>query len=95
MVSIAKAKNQLTAIIHQAEAGQPITLSRRGKPVAVILSMTEYEQLRNTKALEPDGWIRLLAVRQELAKADAFTDWSDADIRYWREALPGRAVAIE
>lgn len=95
MVSIAEAKNQLTAIIHQAETGQPITLSRRGKPVAVILSIAEYERLRISKSLEPDGWSRLLAVREELAKADAFADWSDEEIRHWREASPGRAVVME
>lgn len=95
MVSIAEAKNQLTAMIHQAETGQPIILSRRGKPVAVILSIAEYEGLKNAKALEPDGWLRLLAIRQQLAENQALVDWSDQDIRHWRDAAPGRPVVIE
>lgn len=95
MFSIAEAKNQLTAIIHQAETGQPITISRRGKPVAVILSIAEYERLTQAKQLEPDIWSRLLTVRQELAEAGAFADWSDEEICGWRDASPGRTVAIE
>lgn len=95
MLSIAEAKNQLTAIIHQAETGQPITISRRGKPVAVILSIAEYERLTHAKRLEADVWSRLLTIRQELAEADAFADWSDEEIRHWRDASPGRMVALE
>jgi prevent-host-death family protein len=95
MVSIAEARNQLTAIIHRVEAGQPTTISRRGKPVAVLLSMADYERLLNAQSPEPDGWNRLLAIRQELAEADAFADWSDEVVRQWRDRSPGRPVAVE
>lgn len=46
MISIADAKNQLPALIHQAEAGEPVTITRRGKPVAVVVSFEEYERVR-------------------------------------------------
>lgn len=95
MVSIAEARNQLTAIIHQVEAGQPTTISRRGKPVAVVLSMVDYERLLNAKSSQQDGWNCLLTIRQKLAEADAFADWNDEDIRQWRDASPGRPVAVE
>jgi prevent-host-death family protein len=37
--SIAEARNHLPAIVHDAERGKPIHLTRRGKPVAVLLSI--------------------------------------------------------
>jgi prevent-host-death family protein len=40
--SIAEAKDQLPRIVHEVEAGEPVELTRRGKPVAVVMSMYEY-----------------------------------------------------
>lgn len=51
--SIAEAKNHLPAVIHEAEAGEPIEITRHGKPVAVLLSMSEYLRLRGAR---PDLW---------------------------------------
>ncbi len=92
MISIAEARNQLPALIHQAETGQPVTISRRGKPVAVVLSVAEYERLKTGMQPKPDGWTQLLEIRQQLAEADAFADWSDEEIRTWRDPSPGRTV---
>ena len=94
MISIAQARNQFTTIIHHIEGGQPITISRRGKPVAVMLSMGDYERLLNAQSPDLDGWNRLLAIRQELAEADAWADWSDEEIRQWRDQSPGRPVPV-
>lgn len=44
--SIAEARNNLARLVHVAEDGEPVRLTRRGKPVAVILSVAEYERLR-------------------------------------------------
>lgn len=44
--SIAEARASLPAIIAQAEAGQEIELTRRGKPVAVFVSSRELARLR-------------------------------------------------
>ena len=38
MISIADARNRLPALVHQAEAGEAVTITRRGKPVAVVIS---------------------------------------------------------
>jgi prevent-host-death family protein len=43
--SIAEAKNRLPTIVHSVENGPSVELTRRGKPVAVILSIQEYERL--------------------------------------------------
>lgn len=43
--TIAEAKNNLSRLIHQLETAEPIHLTRYGKPVAVMMSETQYRQL--------------------------------------------------
>lgn len=47
--SISEAKNRLPAIIHGIESGPPAELTRHGKPVAVLLSIAEYNALKKPK----------------------------------------------
>ena len=51
--SIAEARDNLAALVHSAEQTNGIELTRRGKPVAVILSLAEYQRLQNDR---PDFW---------------------------------------
>ena len=44
--SIAEARNQLPALVHSAESGQSIALTRRGKTVAVLLSIEEFQRMQ-------------------------------------------------
>ena len=44
--SIAEARARLPAIVDQAEAGQEIEVTRRGKPVAAVVSVRELARLR-------------------------------------------------
>jgi prevent-host-death family protein len=48
-IAIAKAKDQLTRLIHEAEKGSGVELTRHGHPVAVLLSVREYERARGGK----------------------------------------------
>lgn len=43
--SIAEAKNRLPRIVHYVEKGRHVELTRRGKPVAMLLSIQEYKRL--------------------------------------------------
>jgi prevent-host-death family protein len=43
--SIAEARNQFAAIVHDLKTTPSIQLTRRGKLVAVLLSIEEYERL--------------------------------------------------
>lgn len=43
--TIAEARHNLAAIVHELERRSPIELTRRGEPVAVMLSFQEYQQL--------------------------------------------------
>jgi prevent-host-death family protein len=44
--SIAEARHNLAALVHELEQGSSIQLTRRGHPVAVLLSIHEYERLQ-------------------------------------------------
>jgi len=47
--SIAEAKDKLTSLVHEAEEGTTVELLRRGKPVAVVISLSGYERLKRGK----------------------------------------------
>ena len=47
--SIAEARSRLPEIVDQAEAGVDIELTRRGQPVAVLVSHREFERLRGKR----------------------------------------------
>ncbi len=51
--SIAEAKGHLSRLVHQAEEGPPVELTRRGRPVAVVLSIRDYERLNVPRM---DSW---------------------------------------
>lgn len=51
--SIAQARDRLPALIHEAEDGAPVELTRRGKPVAVLVSLDEYHRLASGRV---DFW---------------------------------------
>ena len=86
-ISIAEAKNRLPSIIHSVEKGPSIKLTRRGKPVAVLLSIKEYKQLsKKTTGL----WDALLKFRESIKEAG--TDITDAEFEGIRDVDPGRKV---
>jgi len=43
--SIAEARNHFAAIVHDLKTHRLVQLTRRGKPVAVLLAIEEYERL--------------------------------------------------
>ena len=43
--SIARARDRLPSIVHEVERGQPVELTRRGKPVAVVMSVHDYRRM--------------------------------------------------
>ncbi|SRR5690606_35696297 len=58
--SIAEARANLSTIVDQVEAGQEIELTRRGKPVAVVLSLRELERLRGERTSFGEAYGRFL-----------------------------------
>ena len=58
--SIAEARSHLPSIVDQAEAGQEIELTRRGKPVAVLVSLRQFERMRGAKTGFGEAYRRFL-----------------------------------
>lgn len=87
--SIAEAKNRLPSIIHSVEKGPYVKLTRRGKPVAVLLSIKEYERLsQKTTGL----WDSLLKFRESIKEIN--TDITDVEFEGIRDDDPGRKVEL-
>ena len=60
---IAEAKNKLPAIIHYVEEGPSVELTRRGKSVAVLMSIQEYKRLAAT---QKGFWKAVSTLRQKI-----------------------------
>ncbi len=84
--SIAQAKDQLARLVHQAEAGKPVELTRRGKPVAVVVSVADYSQMRGDV---PSLWERLSDFRETEDIEDLEHVFDDV-----RDTGPGRDVEV-
>jgi prevent-host-death family protein len=86
--SISEARQDLAAIIHEAETAGPIQFTRRGRSVAVLLSQADYEQLTSR---QKDFWEAYEAFR-------ALPDFVDVDVDpevfTVRDASPGRDVSF-
>jgi prevent-host-death family protein len=81
-VPIAEAHNRLSALLKKVQKG-PIMLTRRGKPVGVILSPEEYDRLRQFEALS-----HVLQLSRSLRESGV----SAADLyRTSRDELEGRS----
>lgn len=46
--SIAEARDRLAKVVHEVERGSPVELTRRGKPVAVLLGIHDYQRLQRS-----------------------------------------------
>jgi len=58
--SIAEARSRLPRIVDEAEAGVEVELTRRGQPVAVLVSHREFERLRGKHSHFSDAYRRFL-----------------------------------
>jgi prevent-host-death family protein len=85
--SIAEAKTQLTRLIYQAERGEAVHITRRGKPVAVLLSEDEYARLRQSPE-QRDFWDLITEMRADPAFEPV--DWTDEKVDAWRDRQPAR-----
>lgn len=47
--SITQARDKFAAVVHEAEQSSAVELTRRGKPIAVIISIDEYRRLKGGK----------------------------------------------
>jgi len=85
--SIAEARNQFAAIVHDLRANPLIRLTRRGKPVAVLLAIEEYERL---SAGRTGFWETYEAFREGIDLAQL--DLEPAIFEGLRDRSPGREM---
>ena len=68
--SISQARNSLPSLVHEVEAGASVELTRRGRPVAVLLSISDYGRLTGKR---PDLWSAIQRFREK-------TDLEELDV---------------
>jgi prevent-host-death family protein len=89
--SIAQARQNFAAIVHELEAQPLIELTRRGEPVAVLLGIAAYRRLQPATA---DFWSAYEAFRASLSAED-LADPDQADpCTNLRDRSPGREVDL-
>ena len=84
--SIAEARNKLPRLIHRLGAHEHFVLTRRGEPVAVLMSLDRYRSFLEER---PDFWQALQRFRAEARLED--DDQGLAEVfEGMRDPAPGR-----
>lgn len=86
--SIAQARARLRVLVDQAEAGLEVELTRRGEPVAVVLSYREVERLRGKRPRFRDVYNRFLE-KYSLDQVGLEDEFANV-----RDAGTGRQVSV-
>ncbi len=75
-VAVNQAKNQLSALIHAAEEGEEVVLTRHGKPVVRLVAETAVAAKSNRETYAREALERLRAFRALVKPAEqGLTDW--------------------
>ena len=74
--SIAEAKSQFAHLVNQAESGKAVRITRRGRPVAVLMSEAEYERLSAPR----EGLLAFTAALRSQAAASGIPLFGDAEL---------------
>jgi prevent-host-death family protein len=85
--SIAEARANLPTLIDEVEGGGAVELTRRGKAVAIMISVNEYQRLRSKRTGFQDAYQKLLK-KHSLAEVGLERDFA----RKLRDRSPGRKV---
>lgn len=87
--SIAEARSRLPSLVDEAESGVEVELTRRGQPVAVLVSRREFERLRGRRLRFGDAYRKFLE-RHSLEEIGVEEDFA-ASVR---DRTPGRKVPL-
>lgn len=79
--SIADAKSQFAQLVHRAEGGQAVRITRRGKAVAVLVSEAQFNRLSAPR----DGLLAFTQALRAEAAETGITLFSDADLAGLRD----------
>lgn len=87
--SIAEARNHLSEVVRLAEDEGPVELTRRGRPVAVVVSRDEYLRLL-APADDPFGFLERFRSDRDLERCGL----EPGDVAALRDQSPGRTVPL-
>ncbi len=87
--SVANARAHLPAILDNVEAGNEVQLTRRGRPVAVVISPRRYEALRGERSSFRETY-RAFADRHPPREIGLSADFFDSI----RDRASGRRVRL-
>jgi prevent-host-death family protein len=92
-VSLSEAKAQLAGLVHAAESGEVVHISRHGKAVAVLLSEQAYAALQGEVQGTRVG--EAIAQWRRAGRSQHGDDWpGDLEINTWRDRSVGREVEL-
>ena len=83
--SISQARNSLPALVHAVEDGESVELTRRGRPVAALVSISDFDRLTRTR---PDLWSAVERFRAE-------TDLEELDVEQILDGVRDRSPGPE
>ncbi len=86
--SIAAAKDQFPKLVHEAEGGSPVEITRRGRRVAVLLSTDLYARLAGESH---SLWKGICELREAYRVAEIEDDGA---LEGLRDPRPGRDVSL-
>ncbi len=87
--SIAEARASFPNVVKEAEAGSEVELTRRGRPVAVLISLDRWESLRANRPRFADAYRNFL-VKYSLKEVGLEAGMLQSD----RDKDPGREVSL-
>ena len=73
--SIAEAKSRFAQLVHQAEGGQPVRITRRGRAVAVLVSEADFARLSAPR----EGLLAYTQALRAQASSDGLALFTDDD----------------
>ena len=88
--SIAETRDNLASLVHDLERIDKIEITRRGKSVAVLISIQEYERLQSRQSNFWDAYQSFIK-DTDLTETDIDPDEVFADLR---EKSPGREIKL-
>jgi prevent-host-death family protein len=88
--TIAFAKDNLPKLIYQVQGSEPVVLTRRGAPVAVLQSYEQYQ------AAAGSNWFsRAMQWREENKDVLETIQWTDEEVDSWRSReMPNTTLPV-
>ena len=87
-VSVAEARQNFARLIKRAEHGSAIQITRRGEPVAVLLSASEYVAITGDRP----SFVEVARQVRDRMRVDQL-GIGDADVDGLRDRSPGREIS--